>query len=264
MSEQTTNVPSDSQTKAEQDSRPGIDVSRDKSVDTTGKEKANKLRSGISLSKAWRGLLKLTVFLLFVCIPGVFISIVLFNKLYDNMQQLDSLERHRQYFIVLGVIVIIALYTIIYKIIPLLWEKLSKPYRTSPYQIKPEDEDPVFGKLEGDEKISHVILNGLKDFLHGNIYLLHVIGIVAFLITSVLVLLILRFLWTAPGIAVSAIQNNKETANQVLIFYIFRGSAIGVITTTVIYFGAKTAIAAFDQATRFIKRTMSTMFLEFL
>jgi hypothetical protein len=51
---------------------------------------------------------------------------------------------------------------------------------------------------------------------------------------------------------------------QYLTFLIFRSSALGVIATTILLFGAKITVASFDQEVRFMKRKLGTMFLEFL
>jgi hypothetical protein len=58
--------------------------------------------------------------------------------------------------------------------------------------------------------------------------------------------------------------DNSVHPNQVLAYLVFRSSALGVIATTILYFGARLTIASFDQSVRFTKRKLGTMFLNYL
>jgi len=60
-------------------------------------------------------------------------------------------------------------------------------------------------------------------------------------------------------------QNNPvESLYPRLIYLVIRGSALGVIATTVIVFCVKTAVACFDQSARFLKRRNGARFLKYL
>lgn len=61
-----------------------------------------------------------------------------------------------------------------------------------------------------------------------------------------------------------ALLETSTKPNQVLAYLIFRSSALGVIATTILYFGARMTVASYDQAMRFTKRKLGTVFLGYL
>jgi hypothetical protein len=66
-----------------------------------------------------------------------------------------------------------------------------------------------------------------------------------------------KYLTPTPG-------TPTESMYPRLIYLVIRGSALGVIATTVIVFCVKTAVACFDQSARFVKRRNGALFLKYL
>ncbi|HEY0428159.1 MAG TPA: hypothetical protein VGC76_10290 [Pyrinomonadaceae bacterium] len=58
--------------------------------------------------------------------------------------------------------------------------------------------------------------------------------------------------------------NEAATPQVTLIYLIVRSAALGTVATTMLVFLAKTALACFDQSTRFAKRRYGALFLQFI
>jgi len=111
--------------------------------------------------------------------------------------------------------------------------------------------------------VDNSAIEELKKYLNDNVSELRRQGYWLLITTLILSggVLLFTFIQFYQGIN-SLIGTNNP--NQTLAWLIFRSSALTVAATTIIFYGSKFALASFDQSTRFVKRRMGTLFLEFL
>lgn len=114
-----------------------------------------------------------------------------------------------------------------------------------------------------DDKKPDKILEVLQKYLNYSIQRLYLQGTMALFITLIVGILMYTDIKLAMTWQLKMIDDAKNPTH-VLAYLIFRSSALGVIATTILYFGARICISSFDQAVRFVKRKMGTVFLEYL